>query len=39
MTFPARLAWGMTESAHVRAEAAEIGGAAHALIERLAGRR
>jgi hypothetical protein len=35
----ARLAWGMTESPHLRAEAAEVGGAARALVTRLAGRR
>ena len=35
----ARLAWGMTESEQLRAEAAAIGGAARALIARLAGRR
>lgn len=34
----ARLAWGMTESEQLRAEAAEVGGAASALISRLAGR-
>jgi hypothetical protein len=35
----ARLAWRMTESEHLRAEAAEVGGAASALITRLAARR
>lgn len=35
----ARLAWGMTESQHLRAEAAGVGGAASALVARLAGRR
>jgi hypothetical protein len=35
-SFDARLAWGMTESPHLRAEAAEIGGEANALIEQLA---
>jgi hypothetical protein len=35
----ARLAWGMTESEHLRAEAAEVGGAARALLTRLAARR
>jgi hypothetical protein len=34
-SFDARLAWGMTESPHLRAEAAEIGGEANALIEEL----
>jgi len=32
----ARLAWGMTESPVLRAEAAELGGTANALIRRLA---
>ena len=32
----ARLAWGMTESPLLRAEAAELGGSANALIRRLA---
>lgn len=32
----ARLAWGMTESEELRAEAAELGGAARALVRRLA---
>ena len=32
----ARLAWGMTESPALRAEAAELGGSANALIRRLA---
>lgn len=31
----ARLAWGMTESDVLRAEAVEIGGAAHALVTNL----
>jgi hypothetical protein len=31
----ARLAWGMTESDVLRAEAAEIGGKAHALVTNL----
>jgi hypothetical protein len=35
----ARLAWGMTESEALRAEAAEVGGAARALIQRMAQRR
>lgn len=35
-SFDARLTWGMTESPHLRAEAAEIGGEANALIEELA---
>jgi hypothetical protein len=35
----ARLAWGMTTSAHLRAEAAEVAGAANALVGRLAGHR
>jgi hypothetical protein len=34
----ARLAWGMSESPSLRAEAAEVGGAAAALIDELAGR-
>jgi hypothetical protein len=38
-SFDARLAWGMTESEHLRAEAAEVGGAASALITRLHARR
>jgi Domain of unknown function (DUF4398) len=38
-SFDARLAWGMTESQHLRAEAAEVGGAASALVTRLAARR
>jgi hypothetical protein len=33
--FDARLAWGMSESEALRAEAAEVGGAAHALVTRL----
>src|SRR5687767_2260 len=37
-SFDARLAWGMSESEQLRAEAAEVGGAASALIKRLAGR-
>lgn len=32
----ARLAWGMTESPALRAEAAELGGSANALIRRVA---
>ena len=35
----ARLAWGMTESEQLRAEAAEVGRAAGALVERLAARQ
>jgi hypothetical protein len=35
----ARLTWGMTESEHLRAEAAEVAGAASALITRLKARR
>lgn len=35
----ARLAWGMTESEHLRAEAARIGASASVLVGRLAGRR
>jgi hypothetical protein len=35
----ARLAWGMTESEHLRAEAAQVGGSASALVTRLAARR
>jgi hypothetical protein len=35
----ARLTWGMTESEALRAEAAEVGGAAHALVTQLAGSR
>ena len=35
----ARLAWGMTESELLRAEAAEVGGAASALASRLAAGR
>jgi hypothetical protein len=34
----ARLAWAMSESPALRADAAEVGGAAAALIGRLAGR-
>jgi len=34
----ARLAWAMTESGALRADAAEVGGAASRLIARLAGR-
>jgi hypothetical protein len=37
-TLDARLAWGMSESPQMRAEAAAIGGAASALIARLAAR-
>jgi hypothetical protein len=32
----ARLAWGMTDSPALRAEAAELGGSANALLRRLA---
>ena|SRR5688572_4440386 len=35
----ARLAWGMTESEQLRAEAAEVGREAGALVHRLAARR
>lgn len=35
----ARLAWRMTESAQLRAEAAEVGGSARALVTRLAASR
>jgi hypothetical protein len=35
----ARLAWGMSESPSLRADAAEISGAAAQLIARLAGRK
>jgi hypothetical protein len=35
-SFDARLAWGMTESPQLRADAAEVGGEANALIEELA---
>lgn len=35
-SFDARLAWGMSDSPHLRSEAAEVGGAASALIRRLA---
>ena len=35
----ARLAWGMTESEHLRAEAARLGGAAAALAEQAGLRR
>ena len=35
----ARLAWGMTESEHLRAEALEVGQAARALAARLGGER
>jgi hypothetical protein len=38
-SFDARLAWGMTESEHLRAEAVEVAGAASALVTRLAARR
>jgi hypothetical protein len=34
----ARLAWGMTESPQLRAEAAELGGEANALVKRLTHR-
>jgi hypothetical protein len=37
-SFDARLAWGMTESPYLRAEAARVGSAASALAWRLAGR-
>jgi hypothetical protein len=33
--FDARLAWGMSESEALRAEAAQVGGAANALVTRL----
>ena len=36
-SFDARLAWGMTESEALRADAARIGGAASALIAELPG--
>jgi Domain of unknown function (DUF4398) len=35
----ARLAWGMTDSEQLRAEAAELGGRANALVKRLTLRR
>jgi Domain of unknown function (DUF4398) len=38
-SFDARLAWAMTESVYLRAEAAEVGGAASALVTRLMARR
>ena len=38
-SFDARLAWGMTDSEQLRAEAAEVGGAASALVLRLSARR
>jgi len=38
-SFDARLAWGMTESSHLRAEAAEVGGEASALVTRIRARR
>jgi hypothetical protein len=38
-SFDARLAWGMSESTQLRAEAAEVGGAASALVTRLTTRR
>lgn len=38
-SFDARLAWGMTESQYLRAEAAEVGGAASTLLRQLAARR
>jgi len=38
-SFDARLAWGMTESSYLRAEAAEVAGAASALVTRLTARR
>lgn len=34
----ARLAWGMTESPQLRAEAAELGGKANALVKQLTHR-
>jgi hypothetical protein len=37
-SFDARLAWGMSDSPQLRSEAAEVGGAASALIKRLAAR-
>ena len=37
--FDARLAWGMTESEHLRAEAVEVAGAASALVTRLSARQ
>jgi hypothetical protein len=37
-SFDARLVWGMTESEQLRAEAAELGGAARALVRDMAGR-
>lgn len=38
-SFDARLAWGMTDSEQLRAEAAEVGGEASALVLRLSVRR
>jgi len=38
-TFDARLAWGMSDSEELRAEATELGGAASALYRRLSERR
>jgi hypothetical protein len=38
-SFDARLAWGMTESTELRAEAAEVGSAASALVTRLTASR
>ena len=38
-SFDARLAWRMTESEQLRAEAAQVGGAAAALAERVDDRR
>ncbi|HVJ24188.1 MAG TPA: hypothetical protein VM756_09675, partial [Burkholderiales bacterium] len=38
-SFDARLAWGMSDSEELRAEAAELGGAANALVRRLTLRR
>jgi hypothetical protein len=37
--FDARLTWGMSDSPHLRAEAAEVGRAANALVTRLAAPR
>ena len=38
-SFDARLAWGMTESEHLRAEAVEVGSAASALVVRISARQ
>lgn len=35
-SFDARLAWGMSDSPHLRSEAAEVAGAANTLVRRLA---